>query len=161
MTVRAPGRGQMHLAAYLPGVGSAAVGAGPRAGAQVGFSSFERLARTAERGLFDFPLLAEGLRPREHVGGVHDPDEAGRPEPITVLGALAAGTERITFAAAGRRHARPLGVHGAGPRTTSTWACARRSPSLRPGDPQSTYLLGHQPLPRRAPGPPSGRTTGR
>jgi hypothetical protein len=58
----------MHLAAYLPGVGSATVGAGPRAGAQVGFSSFERLARTAERGLCDFLLLAEGLRPREPAG---------------------------------------------------------------------------------------------
>ncbi|WP_371658957.1 NtaA/DmoA family FMN-dependent monooxygenase [Streptomyces sp. NBC_00280] len=99
MTVRAPGRGQMHLAVCLPGVGGAAVGAGPRAGSPVEFSSFERLARTAERGLFDFLFVAEGLPLGEHVEGVHDPDEAGRPEPVTVLDALAAVTERIGLAA--------------------------------------------------------------
>ncbi|MGY1501948.1 NtaA/DmoA family FMN-dependent monooxygenase [Streptomyces sp. QTS52] len=106
MTVRAPGRGQMHLAACFPGVdGTAVRRAGPRAGSQVGFSSFssfssfERLARTAERGLFDFFLLAEGPRPHDHLGRVHGLDVAGRPEPITVLDALAAVTERIGLAA--------------------------------------------------------------
>lgn len=62
MTVRAPGRRQMHLAAYFPGADSTTVWADPRAGSQIGFASIERLARTAERGLFDFFLLADGLR---------------------------------------------------------------------------------------------------
>ena len=99
MTVRAPGRRQMHLAAYVPGVDSTTVWADPRAGSQIGFASFERLARTAERGLFDFFLLAEGLRLREHRGRIHDLDVVGRPESITVLNALAAVTERIGLAA--------------------------------------------------------------
>ncbi|NEC89161.1 NtaA/DmoA family FMN-dependent monooxygenase [Streptomyces sp. SID12501] len=99
MTVRAPGRGQMHLAACFPGVDGTAVRAGRRAGSQGGFSSCERLARTAERGLFDFFLLAEGLWPHDHLGRVHDLDVVGQPEPITVLDALAAVTERIGLAA--------------------------------------------------------------
>ncbi|PSM38610.1 F420-dependent methylene-tetrahydromethanopterin reductase [Streptomyces dioscori] len=69
---------QVHLAAYLPGGGESTAGAD--------FASFERLARTAERGLFDFLLLA-------------DLDAAGRPEPVTVLNALVGVTERIGLAA--------------------------------------------------------------
>lgn len=89
----------MHLAAYFPGVDSTTVSADPRAGSPIGFASFERLARTAERGLFDFFLLADGLRPREHEGRIYDLDVVGRPEPITVLNALAAVTGRIGLAA--------------------------------------------------------------
>ncbi|NEA67654.1 NtaA/DmoA family FMN-dependent monooxygenase [Streptomyces sp. SID12488] len=92
----------MHLAACFPGVDGTAVRAGPGAGPQAGFSSFssfERLARTAERGMFDFLLLAEGLWPHENLGRVHDLDVVGQPEPITVLDALAAVTERIGLAA--------------------------------------------------------------
>ncbi|WP_105972695.1 NtaA/DmoA family FMN-dependent monooxygenase [Streptomyces geranii] len=75
----------MHLAAYVPGDGdSAGWGGGQGAGSVVGFASFARLARTAERGLFDFLLLGEGPR---------------LPEPVTVLNALAAVTERIGLAA--------------------------------------------------------------
>uniref|UniRef100_A0AAU2AC32 NtaA/DmoA family FMN-dependent monooxygenase n=1 Tax=Streptomyces sp. NBC_00093 TaxID=2975649 RepID=A0AAU2AC32_9ACTN len=99
MTVRAPGRRQMHLAAYFPGADSTTVWADPRAGSQIGFASIERLARTAERGLFDFFLLADGLRPREHEDRIYDLDVVGRPESITVLNALAAVTERIGLAA--------------------------------------------------------------
>ncbi|MFJ8661777.1 NtaA/DmoA family FMN-dependent monooxygenase [Streptomyces sp. NPDC093795] len=89
----------MHLAAHFPGVNSTTVWADPRSGSQIDFSSFEHLARTAERGLFDFFFLAEGLRLREHNGRIHDLDVVGRPESITVLGALAAVTDRLGLAA--------------------------------------------------------------
>ncbi|MFJ7958724.1 NtaA/DmoA family FMN-dependent monooxygenase [Streptomyces sp. NPDC096319] len=89
----------MHLAAHFPGVNSTTVWADPRSGSQIDFSSFEHLARTAERGLFDFFFLAEGLRLREHAGRVHDLDVVGRPESITVLNALAAVTDRLGLAA--------------------------------------------------------------
>lgn len=90
---------QMHLAAHFPGVNSTTVWADPRSGSQIDFSSFEHLARTAERGLFDFFFLAEGLRLREHNGLIHDLDVVGRPESLTVLSALAAVTDRLGLAA--------------------------------------------------------------
>lgn len=93
------GKKQVHLAAHFPGVNSTTVWADPRSGSQIDFSSFEHLARTAERGLFDFFFLAEGLRLREHAGRIHDLDVVGRPESITVLNALAAVTERLGLAA--------------------------------------------------------------
>ncbi|MCF3100635.1 NtaA/DmoA family FMN-dependent monooxygenase [Streptomyces roseoverticillatus] len=89
----------MHLAVHAPGAGSTTVWAGPRSGSHIDFSSFRHLAATAERGLFDFLLLAEGLRLPEHKGRIHDLDAVGRPEPITLLSALAAVTERIGLAA--------------------------------------------------------------
>ncbi|MFE2419943.1 NtaA/DmoA family FMN-dependent monooxygenase [Streptomyces hokutonensis] len=92
-------RKQIHLAAHFPGVNSTTVWADPRSKSQIAFSSFEHLARTAERGLFDFFFLAEGLRLREHKGRIHDLDVVGRPESLTVLNALAAVTERIGLAA--------------------------------------------------------------
>ncbi|MGW9252219.1 NtaA/DmoA family FMN-dependent monooxygenase [Streptomyces albidoflavus] len=98
----------MHLAAHFPGVNNTTVWAedaqtspppaGP-GGRQIAFSSFTHLARTAERGLFDFFFLAEGLRLREHQGRIHDLDVVGRPESLTVLAALAATTERLGLAA--------------------------------------------------------------
>ncbi|MFD8211603.1 NtaA/DmoA family FMN-dependent monooxygenase [Streptomyces sp. NPDC059695] len=92
-------RKRIHLAAHFPGVNSTTVWTDPRSGSQIDFSSFEHLARTAERGLFDFFFLAEGLRLREHAGRIHDLDVVGRPESITVLNALAAVTERLGLAA--------------------------------------------------------------
>ncbi|MFJ1594605.1 NtaA/DmoA family FMN-dependent monooxygenase [Kitasatospora albolonga] len=89
----------MHLAAHFPGVNATTVWADPRSRSQIEFSSFEHLARTAERGKFDFFFLAEGLRLREHNGRVHDLDVVGRPESLTVLNALAAVTERLGLAA--------------------------------------------------------------
>ncbi|MCI3275566.1 LLM class flavin-dependent oxidoreductase [Streptomyces cylindrosporus] len=76
MTVRP--RRRMHLAAYFPGVDNTTVRADPRSRSRIEFSSFEHLARTAERGLFDFFFLAESL---------------------TVLSALAGVTERLGLAA--------------------------------------------------------------
>ncbi|PKV84904.1 NtaA/DmoA family FMN-dependent monooxygenase [Streptomyces sp. TLI_146] len=90
---------QLHLAAHFPGVNNTTVWADPRSKSQIDFSSFVHLARTAERGLFDFFFLAEGLRLREHKGRIHDLDVVGRPESLTVLSALAAVTEHLGLAA--------------------------------------------------------------
>ncbi|MFG2731854.1 NtaA/DmoA family FMN-dependent monooxygenase [Streptomyces canus] len=92
-------RRRMHLAAHFPGVNNTTVWADPESKSQIEFSSFEHLARTAERGLFDFFFLAEGLRLREHKGRIHDLDVVGRPESITVLSALAGVTEHLGLAA--------------------------------------------------------------
>ncbi|WP_327357178.1 NtaA/DmoA family FMN-dependent monooxygenase [Streptomyces sp. NBC_01304] len=91
-------RKQIHLAAHFPGVNNTTVWADPRSKSQIDFSSFEHLARTAERGLFDFFFLAEGLRLREHKGRIHDLDVVGRPDALTVLGALAGVTEHLGLA---------------------------------------------------------------
>jgi len=91
-------RKQIHLGAHFPGVNNTTVWSDPTAGSQIEFESFEHLARTAERGLFDFFFLAEGLRLREHRGRIHDLDVVGRPDTFTVLAALAAVTERLGLA---------------------------------------------------------------
>ena len=88
-------RKQIHLAAHFPGVNNTTVWTDPSAGSQIEFDSFVHLARTAERGLFDFFFLAEGLRLREHRGRIHDLDVVGRPDTFTVLAALAGVTDRI------------------------------------------------------------------
>ncbi|MET9895171.1 NtaA/DmoA family FMN-dependent monooxygenase [Streptomyces sp. NPDC006465] len=95
MTVRK----RMHLAVRLPGLAGTTAGTGRRSGSPADFAAFERFARTAERGLFDFLLLAGGGRSGETEGCVHDPDVVGRPEAVTVLNALAAVTERLGLAA--------------------------------------------------------------
>jgi FMN-dependent oxidoreductase (nitrilotriacetate monooxygenase family) len=88
-------RKQIHLAAHFPGVNNTTVWSDPDSGSQLDFSSFVHLAETAERGLFDFFFLAEGLRLREHRGRIHDLDVVGRPDTFTVLAALAAVTDRL------------------------------------------------------------------
>nr|WP_232827557.1 LLM class flavin-dependent oxidoreductase [Jiangella endophytica] len=89
---------QIHLAAHFPGVNNTTVWSDPAAGSQIEFDSFVHLARTAERGLFDFFFLAEGLRLREHRGRIHDLDVVGRPDTLTVLNALAAVTTHLGLA---------------------------------------------------------------
>ncbi|MRH85963.1 NtaA/DmoA family FMN-dependent monooxygenase [Nocardia sp. SYP-A9097] len=91
-------RKQIHLAAHFPGVNHHTVWNDPGSGSQIDFDSFVHLARTAERGLFDFFFLAEGLRLREHRGRIHDLDVVGRPDTFTVLNALAAVTTRLGLA---------------------------------------------------------------
>ncbi|ATL65204.1 NtaA/DmoA family FMN-dependent monooxygenase [Nocardia terpenica] len=91
-------RKQIHLAAHFPGVNSTTVWSDPRSGSQIEFDSFVHLARTAERGLFDFFFLAEGLRLREHRGRIFDLDVVGRPDTFTVLNALAGVTTRLGLA---------------------------------------------------------------
>jgi FMN-dependent oxidoreductase (nitrilotriacetate monooxygenase family) len=88
-------RKQVHLAAHFPGVNNTTVWSDPDSGSQIEFDSFVHLAEVAERGLFDFFFLAEGLRLREHRGRIHDLDVVGRPDTFTVLAALAAVTERL------------------------------------------------------------------
>ena len=88
-------RKPIHLAAHFPGVNNTTVWTDPAAGSQIDFDSFVHLARTAERGLFDFLFLAEGLRLREHRGQIYDLDVVARPDTFTVLAALAAVTDRL------------------------------------------------------------------
>jgi FMN-dependent oxidoreductase (nitrilotriacetate monooxygenase family) len=89
---------QIHLAAHFPGVNNTTVWSDPRSGSHIEFSSFEHLARTAERAKFDFLFLAEGLRLREQNGLIYDLDVVGRPDTFTVLAALAAVTDRLGLA---------------------------------------------------------------
>ncbi|HEV7470079.1 MAG TPA: LLM class flavin-dependent oxidoreductase [Pseudonocardia sp.] len=91
-------RKQVHLAAHFPGVNNTTVWSDPASGSQTDFASFVHFAQAAERGLFDFVFLAEGLRLREHRGRIHDLDVVGRPDTLTVLNALAAVTERVGLA---------------------------------------------------------------
>ena len=96
MTVReASRRKQIQLGAHFPGVNNTTVWSDPSAGSQIAFESFVHLAKSAERGLFDFFFLAEGLRLREHRGKIHDLDVVGRPDTFTVLAALAAVTDNL------------------------------------------------------------------
>jgi alkanesulfonate monooxygenase SsuD/methylene tetrahydromethanopterin reductase-like flavin-dependent oxidoreductase (luciferase family) len=88
-------RKQIHLAAHFPGVNNTTIWADPASGSQIDFASFEHFAATAERGMFDFLFLAEGLRLREHKGEIHDLDVVGRPDTLTVLAAVAAVTRRL------------------------------------------------------------------
>jgi len=90
---------QIHLAAHFPGVNNTTVWSDPASESQIDFASFVHLARTAERGRFDFFFLAEGLRLRELKGRIHDLDVVGRPESLTVLSALAGVTTRLGLAA--------------------------------------------------------------
>ncbi|WP_459545954.1 NtaA/DmoA family FMN-dependent monooxygenase [Nocardia sp. X0981] len=90
---------RIHLAAHFPGVNNTTVWSDPRSGSQIAFDSFVHLARTAERGLFDFFFLAEGLRLREHRDRIHDLDVVGRPDTFTVLNALAGVTTHLGLAA--------------------------------------------------------------
>jgi FMN-dependent oxidoreductase (nitrilotriacetate monooxygenase family) len=89
---------QVHLAAHFPGVNNTTVWSDPRSGSQIEFSSFARLAQTAERAKFDFLFLAEGLRLREQGGLIYDLDVVGRPNTFVVLAALAAVTDRLGLA---------------------------------------------------------------
>ncbi|WP_454048576.1 NtaA/DmoA family FMN-dependent monooxygenase [Cellulomonas sp. Marseille-Q8402] len=90
---------EVHLGVFFQGVNHTTVWSDPESGSQTGFASFERVARTAERGLFDAFFLGEGLRLRESRGQLHDLDVVGRPDAITQLAALAAVTERIGLVA--------------------------------------------------------------
>ncbi|MEV7011444.1 NtaA/DmoA family FMN-dependent monooxygenase [Streptosporangium sp. NPDC051022] len=89
---------QVILAAHFPGVNNQTVWSDPAAGSQIDFSSFVHLARTAERGRFDFFFLADGQRLREQRGRIHDLDVVGRPDSLTVLAGLAAVTDHLGLA---------------------------------------------------------------
>ncbi|MEU5216722.1 NtaA/DmoA family FMN-dependent monooxygenase [Streptomyces sp. NPDC020807] len=86
---------RLHFGVFFQGVNHWTVWSDPSSGSQINPASFLHVARTAERGLFDAFFLGDGLRLRESEGGIHELDIAGRPDSITQLAALAAGTERI------------------------------------------------------------------
>ncbi|WP_406315689.1 NtaA/DmoA family FMN-dependent monooxygenase [Streptosporangium sp. NBC_01639] len=90
---------QVILAAHFPGVNNQTVWSDPASGSQIDFASFTHLARTAERGRFDFFFLADGQRLREQRGRIHDLDVVGRPDSLTVLSGLAAVTTHLGLAA--------------------------------------------------------------
>ena len=92
-------RKQVHLGAHFPGVNNTTVWS------RSGVEEPDRLQRrssislaAAERGMFDFFFLAEGLRLREHRGKIHDLDVVGRPDTFTVLNALAGVTTHLGLA---------------------------------------------------------------
>ncbi|WP_436759672.1 NtaA/DmoA family FMN-dependent monooxygenase [Streptosporangium sp. V21-05] len=89
---------QVILAAHFPGVNNHTVWSDPASGSQIDFASFTHLARTAERGRFDFFFLADGQRLREQRGRIHDLDVVGRPDSLTVLSGLAAVTDHLGLA---------------------------------------------------------------
>jgi FMN-dependent oxidoreductase (nitrilotriacetate monooxygenase family) len=91
-------RKQVILAAHFPGVNNTTVWTDPAAGSQIDFASFAHMARTAERGRFDFFFLAEGLRLREQHGRIHDLDVVGRPDTLTLLAALTGVTTHLGLA---------------------------------------------------------------
>ncbi|MFJ2818599.1 NtaA/DmoA family FMN-dependent monooxygenase [Streptomyces sp. NPDC087294] len=86
---------RLHLGVFFQGVNHWTIWSAPGSGSQIDPASFLKVARTAERGLFDAFFLGEGLRLREADGRIHDLDVAGRPDALTQLAALAAGTRRI------------------------------------------------------------------
>jgi FMN-dependent oxidoreductase (nitrilotriacetate monooxygenase family) len=86
---------QLHFGVFFQGVNHWTIWSDPASGSQIDPASYLRVARTAERGLFDAFFLGEGLRLREVDGKIHDLDIAGRPDAITQLAALAAQTRRI------------------------------------------------------------------
>lgn len=90
---------RVHLAAHLPGVDNTVVWSDPRSRSQTEFETFENLARSAERGLFDFLFLAEGLRLREFNGKIYENDVVGRPDSLVYLAAISAVTSRLGLAA--------------------------------------------------------------
>ncbi|ARU51969.1 F420-dependent methylene-tetrahydromethanopterin reductase [Cellulosimicrobium cellulans] len=89
----------VHFGVFFQGVNHTTVWSSPDSGSQIDVATFERVVRTAERGLFDAFFLGEGLRLREHRGRLHDLDVAGRPDAVTQLAALAAITTNIGLVA--------------------------------------------------------------
>ncbi|MFC4101546.1 LLM class flavin-dependent oxidoreductase [Paenibacillus xanthanilyticus] len=91
-------RNQMKLSAYLVGTGMhAASWRLPDAlpGASIDIDYYVRLAKTAERGAFDFVFLADSLAINEQS----HPNILNRFEPITLIAALAVATSRIGLVA--------------------------------------------------------------
>lgn len=89
----------VHFGVFFQGVNHHTVWSDAESGSQIDPASFERVIRTAERGLFDAFFLGEGLRLRESHGHLHDLDVVGRPDALTELAALAAITSRIGLVA--------------------------------------------------------------
>ncbi|SNB52250.1 FMN-dependent oxidoreductase, nitrilotriacetate monooxygenase family [Arboricoccus pini] len=95
-------RRQMHLGAFLFNLGNHVAGwrhpsVDPRDLMRLDF--YAGLADIAERGLFDFVFLSDGLGLNDTHDAVLRHSIVVRPEPLTLLGALAARTRHIGLAA--------------------------------------------------------------
>lgn len=97
----APGKPlkQVILAAGFPHGTPWIVWGDPRSPSQIDFGTLRQVAQAAEAGKFDFFMLAETLRQREHKGSFYEPDIAGRHHGVTVLAGLAAVTDHIGLVA--------------------------------------------------------------
>lgn len=93
---------QMHLGAFLFNLGNH-IAAWRLPEVQpanlMRLSFYTDLAQTAERGLFDFVFLSDGLGINDRHESVVRRSVVARPEPLTLLGALAACTSHIGLAA--------------------------------------------------------------
>lgn len=88
-------RKQVILGAHLGGAGPHPLWPDLAAGRQASFSTVRRLARTAERGKFDFIFLGEGLTLRDRPGQGAGQDRTGGPGTLPVLAAIAAVTGHL------------------------------------------------------------------
>ncbi|MFI7120715.1 NtaA/DmoA family FMN-dependent monooxygenase [Amycolatopsis sp. NPDC049868] len=99
MTDRHTGKPQLHLGLFYPGIGPQFFWAEPSNAAHTELETYVAVARTMERGLFDYLFLGEGLRIREHRDQIYPLDVAGRPDAISQLAVLAGATERLGLVA--------------------------------------------------------------
>ncbi|MFD8781905.1 LLM class flavin-dependent oxidoreductase [Kitasatospora sp. NPDC059599] len=93
------GRRRLHLGVLFPVNPTTTVWKGGRQGSQIDFDAIARLARTAERGRFDYLLLADDLRMPERNGEVTEIGVAGRHDLLTIVSAVAAVTEKLGLVA--------------------------------------------------------------
>jgi FMN-dependent oxidoreductase (nitrilotriacetate monooxygenase family) len=90
---------QLHIGAFLQGVGHTIAWRHPAHASFTDFQTYVHFAQTAERGKLDFIFFGEGLVVREHRDRFFGPIVNGRPDTITLLPALAAFTQHIGLAA--------------------------------------------------------------
>ncbi|MBP0448682.1 LLM class flavin-dependent oxidoreductase [Kitasatospora sp. RG8] len=93
------GRRRLHLGVLFPVNPTTTVWKGCRTGSQIDFDAIAGLARTAERGRFDYLLLADDLRLPERNGEVTEIGVAGRHDLLTILSSVSAVTERLGLVA--------------------------------------------------------------
>jgi FMN-dependent oxidoreductase (nitrilotriacetate monooxygenase family) len=88
-------RKQVILAAGFPHASPWIVWGDPKSPSQIDFETIRHAAQMAEAGKFDFFMLAEALRQREHKGKFYELDITGRHHGVTALTALSAVTSHI------------------------------------------------------------------
>ncbi|MFJ1757397.1 LLM class flavin-dependent oxidoreductase [Kitasatospora sp. NPDC088134] len=93
------GRRRLHLGVLFPVNPTTTVWQGGMPGSQIDFAAIAGLAVAAERGRFDYLLLADDLRLPERNGAVTEVGVAGRHDLLTVLSAVSAVTERLGLVA--------------------------------------------------------------
>ena len=90
---------QLHIGAFLQGVGHTVAWAHPESAKYTEFETYVQFAQLAERGKLDFIFFGEGLVVREHRDRFFGPIVNGRPDTIALLPALAAVTQHVGLAA--------------------------------------------------------------